>query len=64
MRLYRRYRAPPEVFIEETWRLEISVSAFGELGTADPSAGQQILSVPYQEWGGLRNVSVNFGPDT
>ena len=23
MRLYRRYRAPPEVFIEETWRLEM-----------------------------------------
>ena len=26
--VYRRYRAPLEVFIEETWRLEIS-SAYG-----------------------------------
>ena len=64
MRLFRHYRASQEFFNEETWRLEISVRAFGELGTADPSAGQQLLSVPYQEWGGLRNVSVSFGPDT
>ena len=39
--LYRRYRAPPEVFIEAAWRLEISVRAYGELGAADPSAGHR-----------------------
>ena len=28
--------APPEVFMKEEWRLETSVSAYGELGAADP----------------------------
>ena len=45
MRLYRRYRAPPEVFFEETWRLEMSIRAYGKLGAADPSAGQQLQCV-------------------
>ena len=27
---------PPEVFMKEEWRLETSVSAYGELGAADP----------------------------
>ena len=55
MRLYRRYRAPPEVFIEETWRLEISVRAYGELRTASPNAGQQLQCVLYPGKGGLRS---------
>ena len=33
--------APPEVFMKEEWRLETSVSAYGELGAADP---------PSEEW--------------
>ena len=55
--------APPEVFMENwRWRLEISVS-YDELVTADPSAGQQLQCVLYQERG-LRTVFVSFGPDT
>ena len=33
--VYRRYMAPPEVFMLETWRLEISASAYGKLDAAN-----------------------------
>ena len=38
--------APPEVFMKEEWRLEISASAYGELSAANPVQSGTATSVP------------------
>ena len=44
--LHRRYMAPPEVFMKEEWRLEISASAYGELSAANPVQSGTATNVP------------------
>ena len=43
--------AAPEVFMKEEWRLEISVSAYGELGAANPECSRTAIQRPSGEKG-------------
>ena len=42
--------APPEVFMKETWRLELSVSVYGELDAVDPHS--PVRSGEFSVWYG------------